>query len=176
MNASDHMRAKGVGGVPRGRALAAGSAAMGSTLALGTRIASLCACAAACALVGQGLALANTTPQPPVASANPADRLAASRDAALRRPVRVTDKARSYYVTRWGVDKLRVSSTSSGNLIRFSYRVADPQHAATSINQPANQRQQCHRTMVRLLGVWEGIQRVNEDRDYCLDSGVRRIE
>ena len=43
--------------------------------------------------------------------------------------MRVTEKARNYYVARWGVDKLRVSYTSSGNLIRFSYRVSDPQLA-----------------------------------------------
>ena len=110
---------------------------MGSTLAHGTRIASQCACAAACLLATQGQALANTTPQVPVASVSPADRLAVSREAALRRPVRVTDKARNYYVTRWGVDKLRVSSTSSGNLIRFSYRVADPQLATALADKGA---------------------------------------
>ena len=49
----------------------------------------------------------------------------------------MTDKARNYYVTRWGVDKLRVSSTSSGNLIRFSYRVADPQLATVLADKGA---------------------------------------
>ena len=39
------------------------------------------------------------------------------------RSTKMTEKAMRQYSTMWGVDKLRVSSTSSGNLIRFSYRV-----------------------------------------------------
>lgn len=42
---------------------------------------------------------------------------------------RLTPKAAAYYVAAWGVDRLKVSSTSSGNLIRFSYRVSDPARA-----------------------------------------------
>jgi hypothetical protein len=42
---------------------------------------------------------------------------------------RLTPKAETYYVAAWGVDRLKVSSTSSGNLIRFSYRVSDPARA-----------------------------------------------
>jgi hypothetical protein len=42
---------------------------------------------------------------------------------------RVTDKARKYYVGAWGVDKMKVSYASSGNLIRFSYRVSDAELA-----------------------------------------------
>jgi hypothetical protein len=38
---------------------------------------------------------------------------------------KITEKAGKYYLGAWGVEKLRVSYTSSGNLIRFSYRVAD---------------------------------------------------
>jgi hypothetical protein len=45
------------------------------------------------------------------------------------RQVKLTEKAKKYYVTAWGVEKLKVSYTSSGNLIRFSYRVADPERA-----------------------------------------------
>ena len=41
------------------------------------------------------------------------------------RSQKMTHKAQELYVAAWGVDKLRVSYTSSGNLIRFSYRVAD---------------------------------------------------
>ena len=36
-----------------------------------------------------------------------------------------TENASHYYITAWGIDKLKVSYTSSGNLIRFSYRVTD---------------------------------------------------
>jgi hypothetical protein len=42
---------------------------------------------------------------------------------------RLTPKAETYYVAAWGVDRLKVSSTSSGNLIRFSYRVSHPARA-----------------------------------------------
>ena len=39
--------------------------------------------------------------------------------------MKLTDKAKKQYLVMWGVDKLRVSSTNSGNLIRFTYRVED---------------------------------------------------
>jgi hypothetical protein len=42
------------------------------------------------------------------------------------RPVKLTHRAKLYYAGAWGVDRLKVSSTASGNLIRFSYRVTDP--------------------------------------------------
>jgi hypothetical protein len=45
------------------------------------------------------------------------------------RAQQMTHKAQQYYVTAWGVDKMKVSYTSSGNLIRFSYRVSDPERA-----------------------------------------------
>jgi hypothetical protein len=41
----------------------------------------------------------------------------------------LTAKARDYYPAAWGVDHLRVNYTSSGNLLRFSYRVIDPKLA-----------------------------------------------
>ena len=41
-------------------------------------------------------------------------------------PVKLTAAAQNYYMAAWGIDKLKVSYTASGNLIRFSYRVADP--------------------------------------------------
>lgn len=34
-----------------------------------------------------------------------------------------------FFASAWGVDKLKVSYTSSGNLIRFSYRVSEPERA-----------------------------------------------
>lgn len=39
---------------------------------------------------------------------------------------RESARAQQFYATRWGVDRLLVSYTNSGNLIRFSYRVSDP--------------------------------------------------
>lgn len=44
---------------------------------------------------------------------------------------RGTAKAQHYYTGVWGVDKLRANYTSSGNLIKFSYRVIQPKLAKT---------------------------------------------
>jgi hypothetical protein len=52
-----------------------------------------------------------------------------ARKASPYQPVKVPDRAKNYYVAAWGVDKLKVSYTASGNLIRFSYRVTDPERA-----------------------------------------------
>jgi hypothetical protein len=41
------------------------------------------------------------------------------------RPEKLTGTAQNYYVAAWGIDKLKVSYTASGNLIRFSYRIVD---------------------------------------------------
>ncbi len=54
------------------------------------------------------------------------NRTADERKASLRRAARLTERQREFYAARWGVDKLKVSYTSSGNLIRFSYRVTEP--------------------------------------------------
>ena len=43
--------------------------------------------------------------------------------------MKLSEKARNYYPAAWGVDHLRVNYTSSGNLIRFSYRVLEPKLA-----------------------------------------------
>jgi hypothetical protein len=39
------------------------------------------------------------------------------------------DKAREFYTAAWGIDRLRVGYTMSGNLIRFSFRVVHPKIA-----------------------------------------------
>jgi hypothetical protein len=44
---------------------------------------------------------------------------------------RGTAKSKHYYTEVWGVDKLRANYTSSGNLIKFSYRVIQPKLAKT---------------------------------------------
>jgi hypothetical protein len=43
--------------------------------------------------------------------------------------MKLSEKARQYYPAAWGVDRLRVNYTSSGNLIRFSYRIVEPKLA-----------------------------------------------
>jgi hypothetical protein len=47
------------------------------------------------------------------------------------RPVPVSKRARQYYALIWGVDSLAVRSVESGEIIRFSYRVLDPNKAKT---------------------------------------------
>ena len=39
-------------------------------------------------------------------------------------------RAKMYYQSVWGVDSFRVKYTESGEIIRFSYRVVDPEKAA----------------------------------------------
>ena len=50
---------------------------------------------------------------------------------------KMTHKALETYLTAWGVDKLKVSYTSSGNLIRFTYRVANAELAKALANKTA---------------------------------------
>jgi hypothetical protein len=45
------------------------------------------------------------------------------------KPNRVPKRAGEYFGTIWGVDSMRVKSAESGDLIRFSYRVLDPEKA-----------------------------------------------
>ncbi len=52
----------------------------------------------------------------------------------------MSPRARNYYQMLWGVDSFGVKSVESGEMIRFSYRVLDPQKAAQlndKHNQPA---------------------------------------
>ena len=53
----------------------------------------------------------------------------ASKSSPYRAAAKLTPKAQTYYAAAWGVEKMRVSYTSSGNLVRFSYRVSDPARA-----------------------------------------------
>jgi hypothetical protein len=87
----------------------------------------LCLAALGCALAGAAMAQAADPPQSapaaPKASTPVAHRSIASRQQ------KESTKARNHYVAAWGVDKLNVRYTASGNLIRFSYRVADAERA-----------------------------------------------
>ncbi len=96
----------------------------------------LAALVAQCCLASAAWAQSSPAAAAPAAPA-PAKAVAAGKAAAPQaqrkplslRQVKMTEKAKNYYVAAWGVDKLKVSYTSSGNLIRFSYRVADPERA-----------------------------------------------
>jgi len=43
-----------------------------------------------------------------------------------------------YYAAIWGIDSLRVKAVESGELIRFSWRVLDPQKAAALNDKKTN--------------------------------------
>src|SRR5205807_7460685 len=45
-------------------------------------------------------------------------------------PSWLSRRAEMYYQGVWGVDSFRVKYTESGEIIRFSYRVVDPEKAA----------------------------------------------
>lgn len=45
------------------------------------------------------------------------------------RRTRETEKAHEYYPAAWGVEHLQTALTSSGNLVRFTFRVLDPKRA-----------------------------------------------
>lgn len=47
------------------------------------------------------------------------------RKASPYRPAKLTRSSRDYYKVMWGVDELKVTRVSSGNLIRFTYRITD---------------------------------------------------
>lgn len=50
----------------------------------------------------------------------------------------VSASARQYYALIWGVDTLSVKSAESGEIIRFAYRVLDPEKAKT-LNDKKNE-------------------------------------
>jgi hypothetical protein len=70
-----------------------------------------------------------TTAAAPTASAAKGAQTSTRRHSPFHQQ-QVTEKAQKYYASSWGVDKMKVSYTSSGNLIRFSYRVSDAERAA----------------------------------------------
>ena len=80
------------------------------------------------ALWGQSAApAAEAPPQSAPPTATPAVAAAPSRSRSARMPQRVD----RYYGLVWGVDALNVKSVESGEIIRFSYSVVDPEKAKT---------------------------------------------
>jgi hypothetical protein len=106
-------------------------------LVIGALVPSLAGILASGVLASAALAQTDEAAQTPAAAQaapapSPAKEVAApptARKTSPYLPVKVTDKAKNYYVAAWGVDKLKVSQTASGTLIRFSYRVTDPERA-----------------------------------------------
>jgi hypothetical protein len=80
-------------------------------------------------------ALARSDKAEPPPATEPAPSQA--RKTSPHRPVKVTYKAKNYYAAAWGIDKLKVVHTASGNLIRFSYRVTNPTQAKALADKSA---------------------------------------
>ena len=89
----------------------------------------------AAVLVAWGTVAAGATPQKTPAATPAPERHATS-------PFRQqhSTKAQNYYLSRWGIEDLRVHSTNAGGLIRFSYRVVDPE-LAKALNDKRNSPQ-----------------------------------
>jgi hypothetical protein len=81
------------------------------------------------ALWGQGAAPA------PAAPAAPGGQPSVAGAPYRNQPNRISNRAGRYYGLVWGVDLLRVKWAESGEIIRFSYRVVDPDRA-----QPLNDK------------------------------------
>ncbi|KVL45947.1 hypothetical protein [Burkholderia territorii] len=79
----------------------------------------------AAALFAGAACVATLGPEPAMAG----DAAPAARRHSPYQPVSLPRQARAYYRLAKGIDDLHVRSTASGNLIRFSYRVADPRRA-----------------------------------------------
>jgi hypothetical protein len=75
----------------------------------------------------------NTSAPPAQSSAQPS-----TPTPSRYRPNRVPKRALEYYGMVWGVDSLDVKWTESGEVIRFSYRVLDPEKAKV-LNDKKNQ-------------------------------------
>jgi hypothetical protein len=92
-----------------------------------TRLASTLVAVVAATLAPLHLAGGAAAATQPLATATGAS-AGASAPGARKSPFRQqreSTKAQNFYVSRWGIEELRVRSTNSGNLIRFSYRVVN---------------------------------------------------
>jgi len=91
------------------------------------------ACLAACLVSG---AWAADAPTPPAKTPT------ATKDGKLHQsryhPDRFAGRAGKYYELNWGIDSITVKLVESGDLVRFSYRVLDPDKAGV-LNDKQNQ-------------------------------------
>lgn len=96
-----------------------------------------CAVPVAALLLMAGAAVAQVLPQKDAPARAAASASAPKPAKSPFRQQRESSKAQNFYVSRWGIDELRVRSTNSGNLIRFSYRVVNPE-LAQALNDKHN--------------------------------------
>ena len=90
------------------------------------RIAALRIVLALCAISGAALAQAQAIP----AKVGGAASAAASAAPTRYLPDRFAGRAGRYYRLLWGVDSLSVKSVESGEILRFAWRVIDPEKAS----------------------------------------------
>jgi len=76
-------------------------------------------------------ALACGTPLPGASTQTPSQptKAATPKPTARFLPQRLQQRALLYYSEVWGVDSLQVKYTEAGEMVRFSYRVVDPEKA-----------------------------------------------
>ena len=80
----------------------------------------------------QSQASAQKSQTPPAAAASTTPKPAAPSGSSSRpQPARLDPHAVAYYATVWGIEDPSVKWAESGELIRFSYRVLDPEKAKT---------------------------------------------
>ncbi len=80
-----------------------------------------------CAVLAGGMAAPASASDPAAPAAKkPA---AATHRSSPYRPDRYAGRAGKYYQLRWGVDSLNVKLLESGEVVRFTYRVLDPEKA-----------------------------------------------
>ena len=86
-------------------------------------------------MAGSSVALPAGQAPAPTAKQAPAAASRSARGSATGRPVhytptRFSKRATIYFESLWGIDSLAVRAAESGEIIRFSYRVLDPDKAA----------------------------------------------
>jgi hypothetical protein len=86
----------------------------------------VCVCAASGAQAQGTAAPARGAVAPAQAAMPPAQHIGPVHPSVQHRQQKQSPRAGNYYTAAWGVQDLNVRYTASGNLIRFSYRVADP--------------------------------------------------
>jgi hypothetical protein len=106
----------------------------GAVVGLGLWAAALAFSSAAAAAMpdGQGMApdaAVSASAASAAASSPRPQRASAPKRTQVSHQQKMSGRAELYYTSAWGVDKLKVGYTMSGNLIRFSWRVTDPEKA-----------------------------------------------
>jgi hypothetical protein len=119
-------------------------------------------------------ALAATDPKPAAAKAKPAPAAAPVRKTSPYLPESLTKGARSYYTVVSGVDDMKVRRTGS-NLIKFSYKVVDPERAKVLADKKATPYLIGHRSRAVLqvpvmdkVGALRQASTLNQGQEYWM--------